>query len=107
MRQKKSLCFKFVAVKQINEKRGVTCNKFRALASLNKEKYGFFIYILDILMIERLAHYTWKGSKRVSKSYNESSNSSLYGSCSKLDFLFIYLKENPNEAHHTCLLAMC
>ena len=50
MRQKKSLCFKFVAVKQINEKRGVTCNKFRALASLNKEKYGFFIYILDILM---------------------------------------------------------
>src|SRR5690606_4343033 len=34
------------------------------------------------------------------------SNSSLYGSRSKLDFLLMYLKENPNQAHHACLFEM-
>lgn len=48
-----------------------------------------------------------KGSKRIEKSYNESRNSSLYGSRSKLDFLLMYLKENPNQAHHACLFDMC
>src|SRR5690606_19294120 len=108
MRQKnRSLCFKFVAVKQINEKHRATCTKFRALTSLNKVEYDFLLDIFDVLVTERLAYYTLKGSKRVSKSYNESSNSSLYGSRSKLDFLLIYLKENPNQAHHACLFEMC
>lgn len=99
--------FKFVAVKQINEKIRATCDKFRALTSLNQAEYESLFSIFDDLISDRLKHYTLKGVIRVSKSYKESSNSSLYGSRSKLDFLLMYLKENPNQAHHGCLFDIC
>ena len=67
--------FKFVAVKQINEKIRATCDKFRALTSLNKAEYESLFSIFDDLVSERLKHYTLKGVIRVSKSYKESRNS--------------------------------
>jgi hypothetical protein len=43
----------------------------------------------------------------VHKEYKERTNSSLYGSEKKLDFMLIYLKENPNQAYRDCLFGTC
>lgn len=94
-------------MKQINEKAQATCDKFRALTSLNKVEYESLYSIFEDLVSERLKHYTLKGVVRVAKSYKESRNSSLYGSRSKLDFLLMYLKENPNQSYHGFLFDMC
>ncbi|WP_200837179.1 transposase family protein, partial [Dyadobacter sp. 3J3] len=94
-------------MKQINEKARATCDKFRALSSLNKAEYESLFSVFDDLVSNRLKHYTLKGVKRVAKFYRESRNSSLYGSRSKLDFILMYLKENPNQSYHGLLFEMC
>lgn len=101
-----SLRFKFVAVKQINKKLRATDDKFRALTSLNQSEYDFLLPVFDLLVCERLKYYTLKGMRRLTKSYEEASNSSLYGSRCKLDFVLMYLKENASQAYHGCLFGM-
>jgi hypothetical protein len=101
-----ALCFKFVAVKQINKKLRATDVKFRALTSLNQLEYDFLLPAFDVLVCERLKYYTLKGMRRLSKSYREAANSSLYGSRCKLDFVLMYLKENVSQAYHGCLFGM-
>ena len=48
-----------------------------------------------------------KGNSRVIRSYQEARNSSLYGSQQKLDFILMYMKENPNQAYHGRLFGIC
>lgn len=101
-----SLCFKFAAVKQINKKLRATDDKFRALTTLNQSEYNFVLPVFDQLVCGRLKYYTLKGIRRVTKSYHEAANSSLYGSRSKLDFLLMYLKENVSQSYHGCLFGI-
>jgi hypothetical protein len=100
------LRFKFAAVKQINKKLRAADGKFRALTSLNQSEYDFLLPVFDRLVCERLKYYTLKGMRRLIKSYHEASNSSLYGSRSKLDFLLMYLKENVSQVYHGCLFGI-
>lgn len=93
-------------MKQINKKLRATDDKFRALTSLNQSEYDFLYPVFDLLVCERLQHYTLKGMRRLTKSYVEAGNSSLYGSHSKLDFLLMYLKENASQAYHGCLFGI-
>lgn len=57
-------------------------------------------------MEQKLFRYTLKGKLRNRILYKESQNS-LMGSESKLDFILMYLKENPNQQYHAYLFRMC
>jgi hypothetical protein len=47
-----------------------------------------------------------KGKPRSIPSFKESKNSSLYGSIAKLDFMLLFLKENPTQSYHGCLFEL-
>lgn len=90
----------FAAVKQdINNHRS-TDSKFRALTTLEQIEYDKLYEVFDILIIEKLRTVTLKGQYRLFKTEKEPINCSLYGSKAKLDFILMYLKENPNQAYH-------
>lgn len=96
----------FVAVKHINKEiREADC-KLRALSSLNQAEYEELLILFDQLVTRKIHLYTLKGKLRKRVLYKEASDSSLPGSQSKLDFLLMYLKENPNQAYHACLFEM-
>ena len=96
-----------VVVKQDPNPPKATNHKLRALLSLNKEEYAKVLGVFDELVSQKLSHFTLKNHRRVHKEYKERTNSSLYGSAKKLDFMLMYLKENPNQTYHGCLFGMC
>lgn len=81
-------------------------SKFRALTSITQDEYNTIYSVFDDLMSSKILNYTLKGEKRVVKEYQERKNSSLQGTQSKLDFILLYLKENPNQSHHALLFEM-
>lgn len=89
-----------VGVKQIpNKQRGVPC-QFRALTSLIQEQYNLILPIFSELITKKMSRYNLKGKLREFKVHRERKDSSLYGATSKLDFLLMYMKENPNQSYH-------
>jgi len=86
-------------VKQKPKTQGADC-KLRSLTSLNQVEYDELLSVFTPLVEKKLAHYTLKGKPRKIPSFQEQSNSSLYGSSVKLDFMLMYMKENPNQAYH-------
>jgi len=89
-----------VAVKQNLNMSKPTEGKLRSLVSLNQEEYDHLLNIFDPLIKKKLTVYTLKGQMRLFATEEEPSNSSLYGSKMKLDFILMYLKENPNQSYH-------
>lgn len=87
-------------MKPIKHKRKATDDKLRALTSLNQTEYDALLVEFDKQVSRKLASHTLKGVQRVVQSYQEAKNSSLFGSKKKLDFILMYLKENPNQAYH-------
>jgi hypothetical protein len=100
------LGFRFVVMKQINPKHRAAVPKFRALTSLNQFRYERLLEVFDRLVISYLSQYTLKGKRRSIPSFKESKNSSLYGSIAKLDFMLLFLKENPTQSYHGCFLEL-
>lgn len=96
----------FAAVKQDINIHWSTDRKFRALLSLEQIEYDSLFFVFDSLVTEKLRTVTLKGQYRLFKTENEPINSSLYGSRAKLDFILMYLKENPNQAYHGHLFNM-
>jgi hypothetical protein len=90
-------------VKQIKPKFKIAKDKLRGLTSLNQDEYESLFTQFDVLVREKQAHYTFKGVKRASARHVEAINSSLYGSHKKLNFILMYLKENPNQLYHAQL----
>ena len=76
-----------------------TDSKCRALTSLNQPEYDRLLSVFNRLVSQKLYCYTLKGKPRKSKAFKESRNSSLYGSNSKLNFILMYIKENPNQSY--------
>lgn len=74
--------------------------KFRALVSLNQDEYDRLLKVFDVLITEKMAICTLKGQYRIFKQYDDHGSSSLVGSTRKLNFILMYLKENPNQAYH-------
>jgi hypothetical protein len=77
-----------------------------ALTSLNQAEYEEVYSMFDRLVSQKLRYYTLKGVKRKTPASREAKNSSLYGSNKKLDFMLMYLKENPNQSYHAQLCEM-
>ncbi|MEM8900265.1 MAG: hypothetical protein AAGC85_19270 [Bacteroidota bacterium] len=50
----------------------------------------------ELAVSEKQKHYTLKGKLRKVARYGEHPHSSLYGGKAKLDFMLMYMKENPN-----------
>lgn len=94
-------------MKQINQKLREAHAKFRALSSLNQTEYEELLPVFDELVSKKMMYFTLKGTPRVKKRFKEASNSSLPGSRAKLDFMLMYLKENPNQSYHGCMFEMC
>jgi hypothetical protein len=90
----------FAAVKQDINNHQSTDRKFRSLTSLEQIEYENLYDVFDILVNEKLRTVTLKGQYRLFKTEKEPINSSLYGTKTKLDFILMYLKENPNQAYH-------
>ena len=90
-------------MKQIDPKQRTALSKFRALMSLNQVCYQTLLPVFDRHVVAHLSVYTLKGKVRALPSFKEAVNSSLYGSVSKLDFMLLYLKENPTQSYHGCL----
>lgn len=90
----------FAAVKQIKNKPRPTDRKIRALLSLEQTEYDNLYKVFDSLVSEKLRTINLKGQYRLFQTEKEPINSSLYGSKLKLDFILMYLKENPNQAYH-------
>lgn len=93
-------------MKTIPNKIREVSKQFRALTSLIQEQYEIILPIFDDLVVSKIAQYTLKGARRGYKISQEPRNSSLYGTESKLDFLLLYLKENPNQSHQGLLFEM-
>ncbi len=83
-----------------------TASKLRALLSLDQNEYDKLYEVFDPLVRAKLSRVTLKGQYRLFKTYHEPVNSSLYGSKAKLDFILMYLKENPNQVYHGHLFKM-
>ena len=90
-------------MKQIDPKQRTALTKLRALMSLNQVCDQAVLHVFDRYVVARLSVYTLKGKVRALPSFKEAVNSSLYGSVSKLDFMLLYLKENPTQSYHGCL----
>lgn len=77
-----------------------TEGKLRSLLSLNQLEYEDLFSYFDPLIRKKLSRCTLKGQLRLFVEEEESIRSSLYGSEAKLDFILMYLKENPNQSYH-------
>lgn len=77
-----------------------TNTKIRSLTSLNQIEYAALLPIFGELVERKLANYTLKGKPRQRLGFKEQANSSLLGSERKLEFMLMYLKENPNQTYH-------
>jgi len=75
-------------------------NKYRTLTSLEAKEYELLLSNFDKNVKKRQNYYTLKGTRRKRLQNQESKNSSLFGSQIKLDFVLMYLKENPNQAFY-------
>ena len=71
-----------------------------ALTSLTQTEYINILKFFSERVSKKCSLMTLKGKRRTFRTYKEHSNSSLYGSKAKLDFILMYLKENPNQAYH-------
>ena len=76
-----------------------TETKVNPLTSLNQKEYALLLRVFEPLVSKKLRYYTLQSTPRCHKSYRERSNSSLSGSARKLDFILMYMKENPNQAY--------
>ena len=72
-------------------------HKYTSLTSLTATEYELLLSVFDKKVKQKQKHFTLKGKRRVRAYYGEQKNSSFPGSRIKLDFLLIYLKENPNQ----------
>lgn len=97
----------FAAVKQNQNRSKSTEGKLRSLVSLNQGEYDVLLSTFDTLIKKKLAYYTLKGQMRLFPIDEEPTNSSLYGSKAKLDFILMYLKENPNQSYHGKMFDIC
>ncbi|MFY0599210.1 MAG: hypothetical protein JXR03_06030 [Cyclobacteriaceae bacterium] len=84
-----------------------TEGKLRSLLSLNQTEYDDLLSVFDPLITKKLSYYTLKGQIRLFPLETESPLSSLYGSKAKLDFILMYLKENPNQCYHGFIFDIC
>lgn len=75
-------------------------DKYRILTSLEAEEYELLLSHFDKKVRKKQKKYTMKGKQRKRSPNKEQKNSSLYGSRKKLDFVLMYLKENPNQAFY-------
>lgn len=87
-------------MKQNRNKIEIARSKLRSLVSLNQDEYESLLSIFDVLVTEKLLTCDLKGQLRLFKKQEEHNASSLYGSSTKLDFILMYLKENPNQEYH-------
>jgi hypothetical protein len=71
--------------------------KVTQLTSLTTEEYEIILERFDYSVSQKIKMYTLQGNRRKRFQQNESNNSSLLGSSKKLDFMFLYLKENMNQ----------
>jgi len=106
MAEKRLALVCFIAVKQNKNRPRPTDGKLRSLLSLSQIEYDDLFAVFDPLISKKIAHYTLKGQMRLFPQYEESSLSSLYGSNAKLDFILMYLKENPNQCYHGEMFAI-
>ena len=87
-------------MKQNENKPEPTEGKLRSLLSLNQNEYDHLLSVFDPMIRKKLSICTLKGQLRLFPEEEESIRSSLYGSKAKLDFILMYLKENPNQSYH-------
>ena len=80
-------------------------NKIRLLTGLNEIEIERLLKEFDKEVLNYFKHYTLRGEKRVVICHKERPNS-LFGSKIKLDFMLIYLKENPNQSYHAYVFNM-
>ena len=93
-------------MKQNENRPKSTQGKLRSLLSLNQIEYDALLSVFAPIISKKLSLYTLKGQMRLFPLKEESSLSSLYGSKSKLDFILMYLKENPNQYYHAEMFKM-
>lgn len=75
-------------------------SKHRSLTSLNQIEFDELLKVFSPLVEKKLSRYTLKGKLRKLSCFTERKNSSLYGCARKLEFILMYLKENPNQSYH-------
>jgi len=71
-----------------------------ALTSVNQVEHAALLKVFEPLVREKMLRFTLKGKRRKRLFYQEASNSSLPGAARKLEFILMYMKENPNQAYH-------
>jgi hypothetical protein len=98
--------FRFVVMKQINPKHCTSLPKIRALTSINNFYYSYLFGFFGKHVVSYLSLYALKGKLRLIPGFKERKNSSLYGSVAKLDFMLLYIKENPTQSYHGCLFEL-
>lgn len=76
-----------------------TDDKVNPLTSLKQNEFDELLSVFDPLVKEKLCNYTLQGKRRFVKCHSERRDSSLSGSAAKLNFILMYMKENPNQAY--------
>jgi hypothetical protein len=93
-------------MKHMSTKYRRVSSQFRSLTRLIQAQYDTILPVFSDLVTQKILLYNLKGVLRKCRVYRERKDSSLCGATSKLDFLLIYLKENPNQSHHGLLFEM-
>ncbi len=72
-------------------------SKINPLTSLNQKEFKLLLSIFSNHVEQKCAHFTLKGFRRKIIKFKEAKNFSLKGSFKKLDFILMYLRENPTQ----------
>lgn len=77
-----------------------------ALTSLTAEELMALLSVFGPLCEQYFQHHNLEGNPRKMVKYKEDARCSLPGSVAKLDFILMYMKENPRQHYHGVLFSM-
>ncbi|MBE7648125.1 transposase family protein [Tenacibaculum finnmarkense] len=74
-------------------------SKINPLTTLKQTEFKLLLSVFSNHVAQKIIYFTLKGVPRKIPKFKEAKNSSLKGSSLKLEFILMYLKENPTQKY--------
>ncbi|MCD8417059.1 transposase [Tenacibaculum finnmarkense genomovar finnmarkense] len=78
-------------------------SKTNPLTTLKQTEFKLLLSVFSNHVAQKIIYFTLKGVPRKIPKFKEAKNSSLKGSSLKLEFILMYLKENPTQKYYAKL----
>jgi len=81
-------------------------SKINPLTTLKQTEFKLLLSVFSNHVAQKNIYFNFKGVRRKIPKFKEAKNSSLKGSSQKLEFILMYLKENPTQEYCAKLFKM-